>query len=65
MSRTVCRPAEKVEGCVHHWLIDSKDVGQCLKCDAVRDFRKVTGKSLTKVMEKEWATPATKEARRA
>jgi hypothetical protein len=59
MSRTGCSPAEKVEGCIHHWLIDSEDVGQCLKCGAVRDFRRIAGKSLSKVMEKEYAALAT------
>jgi len=24
--------------CVHHWLIDSENVGRCKKCSEVRDF---------------------------
>jgi hypothetical protein len=51
MHRTVCKPADKPEGCVHHWLIDSKDVGQCLKCGVVRDFRRAAGKTWQRAWE--------------
>ena len=27
--------------CVHHWLIDSENIGTCRKCGAVRDFGKL------------------------
>ena len=35
----------------HHWIIDSKDVGHCIKpgCEAVRDF----GKGLRRLRKKE------------
>jgi hypothetical protein len=33
----------KVEGCVHHWVVDSRDVGRCLKCGKVKDFRRALG----------------------
>lgn len=39
------RPAKKIkdnqkDGCVHHWYINSANVGRCVRpgCDAVRDF---------------------------
>ncbi|GAH83821.1 unnamed protein product, partial [marine sediment metagenome] len=30
------------DNCVHHWILDDKDIGRCIKrgCGAVRDFRK-------------------------
>ncbi len=36
----------KEGNCVHHWIINDKDIGRCIKpgCGAVRDF----GKELTK-----------------
>jgi hypothetical protein len=27
-----------VAKCVHHWLIDSSNVGRCRKCGRVKDF---------------------------
>ncbi|MBA7540292.1 hypothetical protein ES705_32587 [subsurface metagenome] len=27
--------------CVHHWIIDSQNIGRCQKCQAVRDFSKL------------------------
>lgn len=27
--------------CIHHWFIDSKEVGTCLKCQQVKDFRRL------------------------
>ncbi len=27
--------------CVHHWIIDSENIGRCRKCPAVRDFGKL------------------------
>ncbi len=24
--------------CIHHWLIDARDIGRCQKCGQVRDF---------------------------
>ena len=29
------------EGCIHYWILDSKDVGRCKYCGKVRDFRKL------------------------
>lgn len=43
---------EMTEGeCIHHWIIDSNDVGHCIKpgCGAVRDF----GKELRRLRKKE------------
>ncbi|GAJ04299.1 unnamed protein product, partial [marine sediment metagenome] len=33
------------EGCIHYWIIDSKDVGRCKRCGKVKDFRKLQEKS--------------------
>jgi len=32
--------------CVHRWIIDSIDVGHCVKCGAVKDFRVLREKEL-------------------
>lgn len=24
--------------CIHHWIIDSRNIGRCIKCPAVKDF---------------------------
>ncbi len=29
--------------CVHHWLINSSNVGRCRKCDKVKDFGRLLG----------------------
>jgi len=29
------------KNCIHHWMIDSQDIGTCLKCGKVRNFRKL------------------------
>jgi hypothetical protein len=33
-------PYEK-KTCVHHWMIDNKNIGRCKKCGEIRDFKKV------------------------
>ena len=39
--------------CIHHWIIDSNEVGRCKNCGTVRDFLQgkpqLTKKEITKV----------------
>jgi len=43
--------AEKSK-CIHHWVIDFKDIGVCKYCGLKRDFRKLSRQSLRKVKSK-------------
>jgi len=29
------------EKCIHHWIIDSNNIGTCRKCGEVRDFNRL------------------------
>ena len=31
----------KHQGCIHHWLIDSRNHGTCKKCGATTNFSKL------------------------
>ncbi len=39
--------------CVHHWIIDSNNVGRCIKCGAVKDFGKPLEKLSRELSEKQ------------
>ncbi len=34
------------EQCIHYWMIDRYDVGRCIKCGAVKDFRSYGGEKV-------------------
>ncbi|MBA7679357.1 hypothetical protein ES703_87649 [subsurface metagenome] len=36
--------------CMHHWVLDRYDVGSCIKCGAVRDFRALLRKQFPVLM---------------
>ena len=38
--------------CIHHWVLDSKDIGVCKYCGNKRDFRRLSRQSLRKVKSK-------------
>ncbi|MBA7590975.1 hypothetical protein ES708_33120 [subsurface metagenome] len=32
------------KSCVHHWRIDNRDIGTCIHCGEVKNFRRLQGK---------------------
>ena len=55
-----------VEGdCTHHWIIDSNNVGRCIKpgCGAVRDFEKLRRKEERETSKKVDGNPYGRKGR--
>ena len=47
--------------CIHHWHIDSDDVGQCQNCNDVKDFGELLKKELQKLGKAEKRPISVKE----
>ena len=51
--------------CIHHYRIDSQDIGTCIRCGEIKNFRRLQGKEgITLFRQKHLSTAEAKRMQR-